>query len=817
MKTLLQDIRYGFRMLRKSPGFTFVALLTLALGIGANTAIFSVVNATLLRPLTYEDPNQIVLVWGTNPHGFGWRGKTGFSAPNYVDYKEQNKVFAEMGAFIGSSGFTLTGTDAAEHMTSGNVTSDFFKVLKVQPILGRSLIPEDEQVGRDHVVVLSHRLWQRRFGASPNIVGQTIQLDATPYTVVGVLPPGFEFSIPDFFGRKDLWVPAILPNDERSHNYISVLARLKPGVTLRMAQADLDTITARLTAEYSHDMPGFGTRLVPLHEQIVGDIRPVLLILFGAVGFVLLISCANVANLQLARASTRQKEIAVRAALGASRGRLVRQLLTESMLLAVIGGALGLLIGSWGIKLLTGLQPASLLPVTNVTIDFTVLGYSLVLSVITGILFGFAPALQSKPTHLSESLKEGGRSSAGGDSGRHIRGLLTISEIALSLILLIGAGLLIRSFIGLLMVDPGFETTNILTVPMDLPGYAYPETTRQAEFYTEVMERIRALPGVTAVGATSDLPPTKNSHSSSFTIEGSPPLAPGNEASSVQDHLATPQYFRAMGIPLVTGRAFSEADNSSAPAVAMINQMFARRFFPNQNPVGQRLRFDSSKTPNPWITIVGVVGDVRGFGLDKQPSSEIYLAYQQPNVWDRSPLPYLYLVVHTAGEPNSAAASVLGAVHEFDKNLPLPRAQTMEDILAASIGARRFNTVLLGVFAGLATILAAVGIYGMISYSVAQRTREIGIRMALGARRVDVIKLVLRNGMILALSGVAIGLAGAFALTRLMTTLLFGVTPTDAVTYAIVSASLLAVALLACYIPARSAAKVDPLVALRYE
>ena len=611
MNTLLQDIRYGFRMLRKSPGFTFVALLTLALGIGANTAIFSVVNATLLRPLPYEDPSQIVLLWGTNPRGFGWRGKTGFSAPNFLDYKEQNKVFEEMGAFIGSSGFTLTGTDAAEHIKSGNVTSDFFKVLKVQPILGRSLIPEDEQVGRDHVVVLSHRFWQRRFGASQNIVGQTIQLDATPYTVVGVLPPGFEFSIPDFFGQKDLWVPAILPNDDRSHNYISVLARLKPGVTLRMAQADLDTITARLTAEYSHDMPGFGTRLVPLHEQIVGDIRPVLLILFGAVGFVLLISCANVANLQLARASTRQKEIAVRAALGASRVRLARQLLTESMLLAVIGGALGILIGSWGIKLLTGLQPASLPPGTNITIDFTVLGYSLVLSVITGILFGFAPALQSKPARLSESLKEGGRSSAAGDSGRRIRGLLTISEIALSLVLLIGAGLLIRSFVGLLMVEPGFETKNILTVPMALPGYAYPETTRQAEFYTEVMERIRALPGVTAVGAASDLPPTKSSHSSSFTIEGRTLLDLSDDALSVQDHLATPHYFRAMGIPLAAGREFSETDTSSAPPVGLINQSFARRFFPNENPIGQRLRFDSSENSNPGLRLSELWGCTR--------------------------------------------------------------------------------------------------------------------------------------------------------------------------------------------------------------
>jgi putative ABC transport system permease protein len=463
------------------------------------------------------------------------------------------------------------------------------------------------------------------------------------------------------------------------------------------------------------------------------------------------------------------------------------------------------------------LQPASLPPGANITIDFTVLGYSLVLSVITGILFGFAPALQSKPTRLSESLKEGGRTSAAGDSGRRIRGLLTISEIALALVLLIGAGLLIRSFVGLLMVDPGFETKNILTVPMDLPAYAYPETTRQAEFYTEVMERIRALPGVIAVGATSDLPPTKNSHSSSFSIEGHAPLELSDNSLSVEDRLATPDYFRVMGIPLAAGRAFSEADNRSAPAVAMINQMFARRFFPNENPVGQRLKFDSSKTPNPWITIVGVVGDVRGFGLDKQPSSEIYLAYQQPNFWYSNLLAHLHLVVRTAGEPNSVAASVLGAVHEFDKDLPLPRARTMETILAASIDARRFNMILLGVFAGIATILAAVGIYGMISYSVTQRTREIGIRMALGARRVDVMKLVLRNGMVLAVSGVAIGLAGAFALTRLMTTLLFEITPTDAVTYTIVSASLLAVALLACLIPARRATKVDPLVALRYE
>jgi putative ABC transport system permease protein len=737
---------------------------------------------------------------------------------NFLDYKEQNKVFEEMSAFLGTSGFTLTGTDHAEHIKGGSVTSDFFKVLKVQPILGRSLSPEDEQPGRDHVVLLSHGLWQRRFGSDQKIVGETIQLDAKPYTVVGVLPPGFEFSIPDFYSAKDLWVPAIVPNDksDRAGKYLIVLARLKPGVTRQMAQADLDAITGRLTTEYSREMSGFGTRLVPLQEQIFGDVRLVLLILFGAVGFVLLISCANVASLQLARASTRQKEIAIRAALGASRGRLARQLLTESMLLAVIGGALGVLIGSWGIKLLTGLRPASLLPGLNITIDFTVLGYSLVLSVITGILFGFVPALQSKPRRLSESLKEGGKTSAAGDSGRRIRGLLAISEIALSLVLLIGAGLLIRSFVGLLMVDPGFETKNILTVPIHLPEYAYQEPTKQAEFYTQVMERIKALPGVTAVGATSDLPPTGNSHSSSFSIDGHA-LPVSDNSLGVEDRLATPEYFRVMGIPVAAGRPFSEADNRSAPPVALVNQTFARRFFPNENPVGQRLRFDEPKPSNPWITIVGVVGDVRGFGLDKEPNSEIYLAYQQPNVWHYNPLPNLHLVVRTAGEPNSVAPSVLATVQEFDKDVPLPHARTMETILAASIGARRFNMVLLGLFAGIATILAAVGIYGMISFSVAQRTREIGIRMALGARRADVLKLVLRNGMILALSGVVIGLAGAFALTRLMATLLFAVTPTDAVTYTIVSIGFLAVALFACLIPARRAMKVDPLVALRYE
>lgn len=815
IEELWQDLRYGARNLRKHRGFSLIAILTLALGIGANTAIFSVVNATLLRPLPYQKPDQLVMAWGTNPGGFGWRGKSGFSAPGFRDYQQQNHVFEHMATF-NSVDFTLVGADNPEPIRGGMVTAEFFDVLAVQPVLGRAFVPDDAQSGRDHVVMLNYSLWQRRFGSDQHIVGQTIRLDGTPYTVIGVLPKGFDFTIPEYFESRDLWFPAVLPQEdsERGHKYLSVVARLKPEVTLPGAEQDMGIISARLAQAYPGTMTGFGVKLVPLHEQFVADIRLVLLLLFGAVGFVLLIACANVANLQLARGSTRQKEIAIRTALGASRGRMLRQLLTESMLLAVIGGTLGLLLALWGINLLMKLGPAGIPHGTMVTVDFTVLGYCLVVSLFTGILFGLAPALQSTPAELSDPLKMGGRNSAARAGGLRLRRLLTVCEVALSLILLIGAGLLIRSFAGLLQVNPGFETRNILTVRFDLPKYSWPDESRQSAFYAEVLERVKALPGVTAAGVTDELPPKMGGHSRTFAIEGRGPIDEPDQSLAVQDRLVSADYFRVMGIPLISGRAFSDSDLGSAPPVALINQDFARRFFPGENPIGKHLEFGSA---NQWITILGIAGDVRGFGLDKQPKSEIYLPYQQQSLLASNRLPHMHLVVRTAGDPNALAAAVLQSVREVDKDLPRPKVRTMETVLAASIAERRSNMLLLGVFAVIALLLTGVGIYGVISYSVAQRTQEIGVRIALGAQSRDVMTLVMRNGMSLVLMGIVIGLAGSFALTRWMASLLFQISTTDYLTFTMTALLLTAIALLACWVPARRATKVDPLIALKYE
>lgn len=815
LEELFQDLRYSARLLLKQRGFTLIAILTLALGIGANTAIFSVVNATLLRPLPYKNPDQIVMVWGTNPGGFGWRGKTGFSAPSFLDYQQQNHVFERMATF-NPTDFTLVGTDSSERIRSGMVTAEFFNVLAVQPILGRTFVPEDCQTGRDHVVVLNYSLWQRRFESNPNIIGQTIQLDATSYVVIGVMPQGFDFSIPDYFESRGLWVPVVLPQDnsdsERGHKYLSVIARLRPGVVLPGAEQDMLVITERLAMEYPGTMGKFGVKLTPLHEQVVGEIRLVLWLLFGAVGFVLLIACANVANLQLARASTRQREIAIRLALGASRGRLLRQLLTESVLLSLIGGALGVLLALWGVRL-SGVDPARILHGSIATVDLTVLAYALVLSLVTGILSGLAPALQSTPARHSESLKEGGRNSAGNEGGLRLRKLLTVSEVALSMVLLVGAGLLIRSFIGLLQVNPGFESKNILTTRVYLPKYSYPDATKQIAFYTQAMERIKGLPGVIAAGATDELPPTMGSHTSSFSIDGHANIDDSDQSLAVEHRLVSADYFRVMGIPLISGRAFSDTDGSAIP-VALINQSFARRFFANENAIGQHLRFD---TASPWITIVGIVGDVRGFGLDKDAKSEIYLDYQQQSFFPSNTLPRMHLVMRTTGDPNAVAAATLESIREIDKALPSPQARTMETVLAASIAERRSNMLLLGVFAVVALILTGVGIYGVISYSVTQRTQEIGIRMALGAQSRDVLQLVIRQGMTLALIGVCIGLAGAIALTRVLATMLFGVGAKDPLTFVAVAVLLSIVAFVACYIPARRATKVDPLIALRCE
>ncbi|HEV8366763.1 MAG TPA: ABC transporter permease [Pyrinomonadaceae bacterium] len=808
----LQDLRYATRMLWKRPGFSLIASLTIALGIGANTAIFSVVNATLLRPLRYPQPEQLLMVWGTNPGGFGWRGKTGFSAPSFLDYQKQNQTFERMATF-NSTDFTLVGNDNSQRVRAGIAGDGFFDVLKVQPILGRTVTAEDCQTGHDHVVVLSYVLWQQRFGSDTNIVGQTIRLDETPYLVIGVLPKAFDFSIPEYFEPKGLWIPAALNNSDRGHKYLSVIARLKPGVKVGQAEQDMRLITERLAKEYPHEMSTFGVKLTSLHEQFVGDVRRPLWLLFGAVGFVLLIACANVANLQLSRASTRQKEIAIRRALGASRSRLLRTLLTESLLLSLIGGVLGLLMAFWGIKLITGLGP-TLPQGISATIDLTVLGYCLLLSLLTGILSGLAPALQTTSSRYDESLKDGAKNSASNSGGFRLRKILTVSEVALSMMLLIAAGLLIRSFVELLRVNPGFNSQNILTARLYLPKYSYPDATRQIAFYTQVIERMQSLPGAVAVAASDELPPTKGSHTSSFSIAGHALVDLSDQSLAVEHRLVSSDYFRAMGIPVMSGRAFSGSDDASAIPAALINQSFACRFFPNENAIGQHLRFESTA---PWITIVGVVGDVHGYGLDKAAKSEIYLPYQQQRFLSYNPLARMYLIVHTSGDPNALAKAMLDSIREIDKGVPTPQTRTMETVLAASIAERRSNMLLLGIFALVALLLTAVGIYGVISYSVVQRTQEIGIRMALGAQSHNVLQLVIGQGMRLVLIGLCIGVFGAIALTRVISTLLFGVGTKDPLTFVTVAALLSMVAFVACYIPGRRATRVDPLLALRCE
>src|SRR5215469_7559285 len=610
VETCWRDLRFASRTLRKSPGFTVVAVLTLVLGIGVNTAIFSALNATTLRPLPYKNPQQLVMLWGLASSGCCRHGGMVFSSPNFLDFKDQNRVFEKMAAFDGT-GFTLTSVDNPQKIHAGRVTADFFRVLQAQPMLGRTFLPDENETGHDHVVVLSYGMWQRRFGSNSNVVGQTIRLDANEYEVVGVMPDDFDFSIPSYYGPMDLWVPIVLTrnNSERGHNYLNVIARLNPGVTVRQAQAEANIVAARLRHEYSgttersnapptasadaNELSGvmLGTKVEQLHDEIFGDIRSPLLILFGAVGFVLLIACANVANLQLARASARQKEIALRTVLGAGRGRVARQLLTESVLLALVGGALSLLLVFWLIKLLTGLLPEGMPQGTSITIDTNVLLYSLTLSLATGLLFGLAPIFQAFSRSPSESLKQGGKTTASGDGGLRLRSLLTVSEIALSMVLLIGAGLLTRTFVGLLNIKPGFETENILTAKVTLPKYSYPDSRQQADFYTRLLEGITTLPGVKAVGAVNDLPLDAGRDSDEFTIDRRGAKDVSSSTGICQDRLISPDYFRVMNIPLIKGRTFRKADTSSAPPVVIISQSFARRFFPNEDPLGQHITF----------------------------------------------------------------------------------------------------------------------------------------------------------------------------------------------------------------------------------
>jgi predicted permease len=802
---VFRDLRYAVRVFTKNPAFTVVAMLTLAIGIGANTAIFSLVNAVLLRPLPYPDPQQLLMLWGTKG-----AGNTGFSDANFLDYQEQNHVFAHMATF-GGGGVTLTGLTQPERIRAGYVTPEFFDLLQVHPTLGRSFVPEEGQAGRNCVVLLSHGIWERRFGADPGIVGRTISLNTAPYEVIGVLPRGFDFTVPGYFHQVEVWTPQVLSRDnsKRGYNYLRVLARLKPGVTLSEARADLAIIGQHLQKQYPDVDSGTSTKLVPLQEQIVGDVRKVLLILLGAVAFVLLIACANVANLQLARASARHKEISIRVALGAGRRRVIGQMLTESLLLAVLGGTLGAGLAWLGLRALANLAPTVLPRDYSHAMDPWVLACSLALSLGAGVLFGLAPALQSSSSQWSDSLKQGGRTSGDTGAGRRLRSLLMVSEVTLSLVLLTGAGLLIRSFIQLMDVKPGFDIAHVLAVPLSLPSYAYRTDAQRAELYRQAIQRVASLPGVESVGAIDDLPLTNDQDTSAFSVEGRPPVTV-DRLPTTNTRSVTPGYFRAMGVPLVQGRTFTDADSATAPAVLLINQALARSIFSQEDPIGKRVTFGLPTPQSIWMTVIGVVGDVRDAALESEPEPEVYQPYQQYT------LPYMNVVLRTAVDPNQLIQSVSREIHALDQNLPL-EPQAMASVVATSVDKRRFSMLLLSLFAGIALLLATVGIYGVISYSVTRRTGEIGLRMALGARRADVLKLVLGHSLLLTAAGVAAGVSVALGLTKLLSTMLYGVRATDPITLAGVALVLTIAAALASYVPARRAMKVDPMSSLRNE
>ena len=822
MQKLLQDLPYAVRTLLKKPGFTSIAIVTLALGIGANTAIFSVVNAVLLRPLPYKDSDRLVMVWEADQN----KGvnQVQVSAPNYADWRDQNEVFEQMAASFArpDTGVNLTDGTNPEWVQAAVTTGSLFTVLGIQPALGRAFLPEEEKAGNNRVAILSDSLWRRRFNGDGSIVGKTITVDARSYTVVGILPKGFEFPTPRSVaaaaqpkGPVELYIPAVLGKHRGGHNY-RVIARLKPGVSLPQAQAQMNTIAARLQQQYPEHQAGMGTSVVSLSEQVVGKVRMALLIMLGAVGFVLLIACANVANLLLARTAERDREFAIRAALGASRSRIVRQLLGENLLLALVGGALGVLLAFWGVEALVALSPFDFPRLHETHVDARVLGFSFMLSIATGFVFGLAPALRLSSPNLNNSLKEGGRSASEGIRHRRVRGFLIISEIALSLVLLVGAGLLIRSFIRLQETSLGFDPARVLTVQLSLPGARYGERAQAAPFYEQLLQRALSLPGVQSVGLTNYLPLSGSDSGTSFNIEGRPPL-PRGEFLEAAPRWISSEYFRAMGITIRRGRALSEQDIASERHVALINETMARRFWPGEDPIGKRITMESPEKPA-WHEIVGIVADVRHTSLDTESEPEMYYPYLFPSEADSSPWTSMYLVVRAnRNDLPGLAAALRREVLAVDKDQPVYNVASMTQLMSASVSQRRFNMQLVGFFAAVALALAAVGLYGVMSYAVTQRTHEIGIRMALGARRQDVMKLVVRNGMTLALVGVALGLTGAFGLTRLMGSLLFGVTATDALTFVTVPLCLITVALVACYIPARRATKVDPLVALRYE
>jgi putative ABC transport system permease protein len=807
MENFWHDIRYGVRSLVKRPGFTLVAVITLALGIGANTAIFSVVNTVLLRPLPYDNPDRLVV-----PLEISSGRSIPTSYQNFVDWRNQNTVFENVAVWRPRESFNLTGEGESERLQGRLVSANFLATLGVKPIRGRDFLAEEDGPGTTPVVILSESLWLRKFGADENIIGKHLTLNNKKFVVIGVTPANFQFG-----PEADVSVPIGLSAERFSLRGkdpgVIAVARLKQGVPLERAQAELNTIAARLEQQYPETNNGRRVRVESLRENVIGDIRPTLLTLLGAVGFVLLIACANVANLLLTRSTGRHKEMAIRTALGAGRFRIVRQLLTESVMLAVAGGTVGLLLAIWGTDLLTAYIPEGIPRISEISVDAPVLLFTLVATLLTGALFGLAPALQSSNPNLTETLKEGERSSS---AGRNRTGrLLVISEVALTLVLLVGAGLLVKSFWRLSRVNPGFNPEQLLTMQVSVSA-APDDGPKVATFLDELQQRVQRLPGVRSVSISNGLP-FEGANQPPFMIEGQPPPEPGHEPGGIL-YIASPDYFETMGISLLRGRTFSARDTRETPRVALIDEVFARQHFPNKDPLGKRMKLAVPGSES--HEIVGVVRHVEHFGLDGQnpAQAEFYFDFNQiPLALLPRYVRRVNLLVRTNWEPLSLAAPVRSQISALDKDQAVFNVRTMEQMLSQSVAARRFSMILLAIFAAIALTLAAVGVYGVISYSVEQRTREVGIRMALGAEARDVLKLVVRDGLRLVTIGVAIGLAGALMLTRLMTTLLFAVTSTDLVTYAVVAVGLFGVTLLACYIPARRATKVDPLVALRYE
>jgi putative ABC transport system permease protein len=813
MNTLLQDIRFGLRMLLKSPSVSIVATIALALGIGANTAIFSVVNAVLLRPLPFPNPDSLVAVFETVPH-LG-RNRGSHSYPNFFDVRAQSTVFERISCYH-SSDFIMTGRGEPARLQGAVVTADVFPLLGVQPMLGRTFLPDEDKLSETgRVVVLSHSLFQQRFGGDPSILNQSITLDGIRFTVVGVMPPTFEFPIQN--DPVELWTTIAGDasgeepvTNQRGAHFLRVIARLKSGVSQEQAQAELTTIGARLEQQYPDTNTRRSLRAEPALTAIVGDIRPTLMILLGAVACVLLIACANVANLLLARATSRHKEMAIRSALGASRVRVIRQLLTESVLLSIIGGGVGLLLAVWWSDLLVALGKDDIPRAIHVGMDWRVLGFTLGVSLLTGLIFGLAPAFHSAKTELVESLKEGSRGSTAGRFANFVRKALVVVELGLAVLLLTGAALLIQSLWRLQKVNSGLQPENVLTYNVVLPEIKY-KTERQAQFFIDLQKRLQTTPGVVSTSFVYPLPLSDDRFMISFEIDGRP-MAPKDHPAA--DFFTTGVgYFKTMGIPIVRGRDFEDRDKQGSTPVVIVTEKFAREYFPNEEVIGKRIRPGISTTDEetPWREIVGVVGDVRNRGLNTDSPSAYYVPQTQV------PFTQLVGVVKTSNDPRSLISAVTKEVAAMDQDVPLFAVKSMEEYLSASVAGPRFSTTLLSIFAAVALVLTIVGLYGVMSYSVAQRTNEIGIRLALGAQSRDVLLMIVKQGGVLILLGLAIGLGGAYALTRLIASLLFGVTAKDPFTFAAVAVLLAVVALLACYLPALRATKVDPMDALRCE